>query len=72
MSEFNDSEDRVECFWIRIRGKANKAVIMVGVCFMSLNQDKEPSFIFAFPFCHGGLPLTKCLLEIQDSREDTN
>jgi len=29
--ELDDREDRVECFWVRIRGKANKADVMVGL-----------------------------------------
>lgn len=28
----NDGEDRTECLWVRIRGKSNKADILVGVC----------------------------------------
>ena len=27
--------------WVRIRGKANKADIMVGVCYRPPNQDEE-------------------------------
>ena len=30
--ELNDGDDRVECLWVRIKGKANKADIAVGVC----------------------------------------
>ena len=29
--ELNDGDNRVECLWVRIRGKANKADIMVRV-----------------------------------------
>jgi len=29
--EFNDGDDRVECLWVRIRGKANKADTMIMV-----------------------------------------
>ncbi|GAB0206513.1 hypothetical protein GRJ2_003116900 [Grus japonensis] len=39
--ELNDGDDRVECLWVRIRGKANKADIMVGVCYRPPNQDEE-------------------------------
>ena len=30
--ELDDGDDRVECLWVRIKQKANKADIMVGVC----------------------------------------
>ncbi|GAB0208671.1 hypothetical protein GRJ2_003332800 [Grus japonensis] len=44
--ELNDGDDRVECLWIRIRGKANKADIMVGVCYRPPNQDEQADKIF--------------------------
>ena len=44
--ELDDGNDRVECFWVRIRGKANKADIMVGVCYRRPNQDEEADEIF--------------------------
>ena len=45
--ELDDGNDRVECFWVRIRGKANKADIMVGVCYRPPNQDEEADEIFS-------------------------
>ena len=39
--ELNDGNDKVECLWVRIRGKANKADILVGVCYRPPNQDEE-------------------------------
>jgi len=39
--ELDDGDDRVECLWVRIRVKANKADIMVGVCYRPPNQDEE-------------------------------
>ncbi|KAK4831897.1 hypothetical protein QYF61_020044 [Mycteria americana] len=39
--ELNDGDDRVECLWVRIRGKANKADIVVGVCYRPPSQDEE-------------------------------
>ncbi|KAK4823433.1 hypothetical protein QYF61_002119 [Mycteria americana] len=39
--ELNDGDDRVECLWVRIRGKANKADIVVEVCYRPPNQDDE-------------------------------
>ncbi|KAK4822638.1 hypothetical protein QYF61_018590 [Mycteria americana] len=44
--ELNDGDDRVECLWVRIRGKASKADIMVGVCYRPANQDEEAGEIF--------------------------
>lgn len=39
--ELDDSDDRVECLWVKIRGKANMADIMMGVCYRRSNQDEE-------------------------------
>ncbi|KAF1425232.1 hypothetical protein FQV24_0000448, partial [Spheniscus mendiculus] len=39
--ELDDGDNRVECLWVRIREKANKADIMVGVCYRPPNQDEE-------------------------------
>ncbi|PKU32032.1 rna-directed dna polymerase from mobile element jockey-like [Limosa lapponica baueri] len=44
--ELNDGDNRVECLWVRIRGRANKADIMVGVCYRPSNQDGEADEIF--------------------------
>ena len=44
--ELNDGDNRVECLWVRIRGKANKADIMVRVCYRPPNQDEEADEIF--------------------------
>ncbi|PKU43826.1 mitochondrial fission process protein 1 [Limosa lapponica baueri] len=44
--ELNNMNDSVECLWVRIKGKANKADIMVGVCYRPLNQDVEANEIF--------------------------
>ncbi|KAK4812452.1 hypothetical protein QYF61_024853 [Mycteria americana] len=44
--ELNDGDDRVECLWVRIRGKANKADIVVGVCYSPPNQDEETNELF--------------------------
>ena len=42
----DDGDNRVECLWVRIRGKANKADVMVGVCYRPPNQDEEADEIF--------------------------
>lgn len=37
----DDTDDRVECLWVRIRRKANKVDIMMGVCCRPPNKDQE-------------------------------
>ncbi|KAK4824553.1 hypothetical protein QYF61_016157 [Mycteria americana] len=37
--ELNDGDERVECLWVRIRAKANKADTMVGFCYRPPNED---------------------------------
>ncbi|KAK4818853.1 hypothetical protein QYF61_020072 [Mycteria americana] len=44
--ELDDGDDRVECLWVRIRGKANKADTVVGVCYRPPNQDEETDELF--------------------------
>ncbi|KAK4823940.1 hypothetical protein QYF61_008326 [Mycteria americana] len=44
--ELDDGDDRVEGLWVRIRGKANKADIVVGVCYRPPNQDEETDELF--------------------------
>ena len=38
--------DKVESTWVRIRGKAKKVEIMVGVCYRLPNQDEETDEAF--------------------------
>jgi len=38
--EFNDCDDKVECLWVKMRGKTNKADILLGVCYRPPNEDK--------------------------------
>ncbi|RMC06743.1 hypothetical protein DUI87_16189 [Hirundo rustica rustica] len=40
----NDSE--VECLWVRIKGKANKADILLGVCYRPPKQEEEVDNLF--------------------------
>jgi len=72
--ELDDGNDMVEGLWLRIKWKAIKADVMVGACYRPPNQDEEADEIFykqprsltiAGPCSHGGLQLTRCLLEIQ-------
>lgn len=44
--ELNDGDDRVESLWLRIRPKANKAGILVGVCCRPPSQNGEAEEIF--------------------------
>lgn len=44
--ELEVSNSKVECLWIKIRGKANKADILVGVCYRPPNQDDEDDEFF--------------------------
>ena len=44
--ELNDGDDKVECVWVRISGKANKADTMVGVCYRPPNNDEAADEIF--------------------------
>ena len=39
--ELNAGSDKVDSLWVRIRGKANKADNLVGVCYRSPNRDEE-------------------------------
>ncbi|RMC20151.1 hypothetical protein DUI87_00997 [Hirundo rustica rustica] len=40
------NDDGVECPWVRIKGKANKADILLGVCFRPPNQEEEVDNLF--------------------------
>ncbi|RMC13815.1 hypothetical protein DUI87_08898 [Hirundo rustica rustica] len=39
-------EDGVECLWVRIKGKANKADILLGVCYHPPNQEEDVDNLF--------------------------
>ncbi|RMC05600.1 hypothetical protein DUI87_17685 [Hirundo rustica rustica] len=39
-------EDGVECLWVRIKGKANKADILLRVCYRPPNQEEEVDNLF--------------------------
>ena len=39
--EISDGDDRVESLWVKIKAKANKTDIIMGVCFRPPNQDEE-------------------------------
>lgn len=44
--ELDDGGDMAEWFWVTIRGKANKAGVMVGVCYGPPKQNEEADEIF--------------------------
>lgn len=77
--EFSDGIDRVVYSWVRIRGMANKAGTMVGVCYRSPNQNEEADGTFqkqlrvvsqSLVTCSRGIiKLTRCLLEIAERRQ---
>ncbi|TRZ16814.1 hypothetical protein HGM15179_010323 [Zosterops borbonicus] len=41
-----NNEDGVECLWVRIKGRANKADIVLGVCYCPPNQEEEVINLF--------------------------
>ena len=41
VEELGVANDKVECLWVRIRGKACRGNILVGICYRPPNQDKE-------------------------------
>jgi len=62
--ELNDYDDKVECLWVKTRGRANKADILLRVCYRPPNQDEEVDEAFykqlaevshARPCSHGGV-----------------
>ncbi|TRZ10607.1 hypothetical protein HGM15179_016504 [Zosterops borbonicus] len=40
------NEDGVECLWVRIKGRANKVDIVLGVCYRPPNQEEEVDNLF--------------------------
>ena len=39
--EVDDCDDKVKCLWVKMRGKANKADILLRVCYRPPNHDEE-------------------------------
>ncbi|KAJ7422101.1 hypothetical protein BTVI_15446 [Pitangus sulphuratus] len=46
ISELEVSDDNVECLRVRIRGKANKADILMGAGYRPPNEDDEDNELF--------------------------
>jgi len=45
-TELNDCDDKVRRLSVKMRGKANKADILLGVCYRPPNQDEEADEVF--------------------------
>ena len=78
-TKLHDCDDKVECLWLRVRGKANKADIVLGVCYRppdKVEETDESSYKWLAVVTQSsvlvlvvGLQLSRCLLEIQHGRE---
>ncbi|PKU29317.1 mitochondrial fission process protein 1 [Limosa lapponica baueri] len=44
--ELDSSDDKVECLWIRMKGKANKGDFVLGVCYRPPTQDEQVDEVF--------------------------
>jgi len=44
--ELEDCDDQVECLWVKMRGKANKADLLLEVGYRPPNQDEEVNEVF--------------------------
>ena len=44
--ELDDCNDKAECLWVKMRGKANKADILLGVCYGLPKQEEEVGEVF--------------------------
>ncbi|PKU37320.1 mitochondrial fission process protein 1 [Limosa lapponica baueri] len=44
--ELDSCDDKVECLWVRMKGKANKGDFVLGVCYRPPNQDEEADEVF--------------------------
>ena len=67
VTELMTGDNKVESLWVKIRGRADKADILVGICYRPPNQDEETDELFyeqlaeaarlPGPCPHGGLQL---------------
>jgi len=44
--KLSNCDDKVECLWVKMSGKANKADIQLGVCYRPPNQDEQVDAAF--------------------------
>ncbi|TRZ07553.1 hypothetical protein HGM15179_019555, partial [Zosterops borbonicus] len=42
----SEKEDKVECLWIKVKGKVNRVDIIVGVCYGPPSQDEQADEAF--------------------------
>jgi len=72
----DDCDDKVEYVWVKMRGKAKQADILLGVCYRPPNQDEEADEVFYKRLAEVSQSLAPVLvgdfnlLEIQHSREE--
>lgn len=45
-TELHGCDDNVKCLWVRVKGKASKAAIVLGVCHRPPNQVQEADETF--------------------------
>jgi len=57
-----DCDDKVECLWVKMREKANKADILLGVCYRPPNQDEEVDEAFCKRLAEVSQSLTTVLV----------
>ena len=75
-TELMTGDNNLESLWAKISGRADKADILVGVCYRLPNQDEETDEVFyeqlaeASPCPHGGHQLPRHMLGIQFSTEE--
>ena len=46
VTELMTGDNKVESLWVKIRGRADKADILVGICYRPSNQDEETDELF--------------------------
>ena len=46
VTELMTGDNKVESLWVKITGRADKADILVGVCYRPPNQDEETDEVF--------------------------
>ena len=68
--ELMTGDNKVESLWVKIRGRADKADILVGICYRPPNQGEETDEEIARPCPHGGHQLPRHMLGIQFSTEE--
>ena len=60
--ELDDCDNKVECLWIRMRGKASNADILLGVCYRPPSQDEEADEAFYKQLAEVSQPLVLVLV----------